>query len=113
MAKISLVQQCESNITSIGEVATLNKVSRQKRRIGHREYQGGVVFAGHTDNAFSVYWDTESNWYNVYRNEILSHEGGFVSHRCELFSPEYHKAGELEAVREFITAHWDSRNPNW
>lgn len=113
MAKISLVQQFEANIKSIGEVATIGKVRRKKNRIGHMEYQGDVVFAGHPDNSFSVYWDTESNWYNVYRNEILSHDDGFVSHRCELFSPEYHKAGELEAVREFITAHWDSKNPNW
>ena len=75
-------------------------------------YQGDVVFAGHTDNCFSVYWDAESNWYNVYRNEIIRHDG-FVSHRSELFSPEYLKAGELDAVREFITAHWDSKNPNW
>ena len=56
MAKISLVQQFESNIKSIGEVATLKKVSRKKNRIGHMEYQGDVVFAGHTDNSFSVYW---------------------------------------------------------
>ena len=113
MAKISLVQQFEANIKSIGAVATIGKVRRRKNRIGHMEYQGDVVFAGHPDNSFSVYWDTDSNWYNVYRNEILSHEDGFVSHRCKLFSPEYHKSGELEAVREFITAHWDSKNPNW
>ena len=112
MAKISLVKQFESNIKSIGEVATLTKVRRKNNRIGHMEYQGDVVFAGHTDNSFSVYWDTESNWYNVYRNEILSHDDGFVSHRCVLFSSEYHKAGELDAVREFITAHWDNKNPN-
>ena len=113
MAKISLVQQFEANIKSIGAVATIGKVRRKKNRIGHMEYQGDVVFAGHPDNSFSVYWDTESNWFNVYRNEIFIHEGGFVSHRCELYSPEYHKAGELDAVREFITTHWDSRNPNW
>ena len=112
MAKVSLVQQFEASIKSIGEVATLKKVSRKKNRIGHMEYQGEAVFAGHADNIFNVYWDTADNWYNVYRKEIVSRENGFVCHRSELFSPEYHRAGELEAVREFITTHWDCKKPN-
>lgn len=113
MAKISLIKQFEATIKSIGEVATLGKVSRKSGRLGHVEYHGDVVFAGHTDNSFRVYWDTVDNWYGAYRNEIVDMGGGFVSHRCELFSPEYHKAGSLEEVREFITAHWDSKNPKW
>jgi hypothetical protein len=112
MAKISMVKQFESNINSVSEVKNIGKVKRSKNRRGNMEYSAEVIFAGHENNAFHFYWDTAVNDYLVCRSEVCRHDG-FISHRTEVFNPEYYRNGNLAEVSAFIKETWDKQNPRW
>ena len=112
MAKVSMVKQFESNINSVSEVKNILKVKRSKNRRGNMEYSAEVVFAGHEDNVFHFYWDTALNYYLVCRNEVCRHDG-FISHRTEVFNPEYYRNGNLAEVSAFIKETWDKQNTKW
>jgi hypothetical protein len=76
------------------------------------EYSAEVIFAGHENNAFHFYWDTAVNDYLVCRSEVCRHDG-FISHRTEVFNPEYYRNGNLAEVSAFIKETWDKQNPRW
>ena len=106
MAKLSLVKQFEENAKSIAEIKTMKNPSRNTNRRGNLEYSSEVVFAGHENNAFSIHWDTVIDRYFVVRSVIERH-GGFVTHRTEIFNPEFYTDGDLATATAFIKATWD------
>ena len=112
MAKISMVKQFESNINSVAEVYGRTKEKRSKNRCGNMEYSAEVIFKGHENNSFRFYWDTARDTYLVCRSEIFRNDG-FISHRTEVYNPEYYRNGNLAEVSEFIKETWDKHNPNW
>ena len=112
MAKLSLVKQFESNINAIAEVKSMTKVKRALNNCRNTEYSAEVVFAGHENNAFMLYWDTVLDRYFINRYEICRHDG-FVSHRTEIFNTDYYRKGSRSEICEFIKSTWDKQNPKW
>jgi len=106
MAKLSLVKQFEEKVKSIAEIKTMKTPKRRTNRGGHTEYISEVVFSGHENNAFSIYWDSVTDRYFVSRS-VIERKDGWISHRTEVFSPEYYVNGSLETATQFIKDTWD------
>ena len=106
MAKLSLVKQFEEKVKSIAEIKTMKNPSRKTNHRGNMEYSSEVVFAGHENNAFSIHWDTKTDRYFIVRSVIERHNG-FITHRTEIFNPEFSTNGDIATATEFIKSTWD------
>ena len=106
MAKLSLVKQFEEKVKSIAEVKVMKTPKRRTNRGGHTEYISDVVFSGHENNEFSIYWDSVTDRYFVTRS-VIERENGWISRRSEVFSSEYYVNGSLETATQFIKDTWD------
>jgi len=106
MAKLSLVKQFEEKVKTIAEVKTMKSPHRKTNRGGHTEYISEVVFSGHENNAFSIHWDTVTDRFFVIRS-VIERKDGWISHRTEIFNPDFYVNGTLETATEFIKDTWD------
>ena len=107
MAKLSLVKQFEEKVKSIAEIKTMKNPSRKTNRCGHLEYNSEVVFSGHENNAFSIYWDSVTDRYFVSRS-VIERKDGFITRHAKIFNPEFYTNGDLATATEFIKATWDN-----
>ena len=64
------------------------------------------MFSGHENNAFSIHWDTVTDRFFVVRS-VIERKDGWISHRTEIFNPDYYVNGTLETAMLFIKDTWD------